>query len=99
VTTPAEAVTRETSTTQHRVLTVVCTLVVKATADVDDTTDTQCINIEKTVVAAASTLVHDLQLVSVDMGLSGEAEKPIIVANLSFEAFYRCAQSDPETAL
>lgn len=101
VTTPNETIEIGVATKQDRLLTIDVTIMVEATANVDDAADAQAVIVEKTVLTAAGVLalVEYIELLSMDSDLSGEGDKPILVMTSSFVAKYRVNESNPEVII
>jgi hypothetical protein len=73
----------------------------QATADLDDAIDAICVEVE-VAISADDTLGGKALCVfppETEIELSGEAEKPIAQATMTFPAMYRVAFTDPETLI
>lgn len=86
---------------QSRTFQINVDLMVEAASDVDDAADTQSVIVEKTVLTDSATLalVKWIELTSVEFELSGEGDKPILMASHTFDALYRVNESDPEVII
>ncbi|MCC7041109.1 MAG: hypothetical protein IT516_12445 [Burkholderiales bacterium] len=85
-----------------RLLQIEVDAVTKATADLDDTLDQICKEVEIALAPPVSgglmNLVEDIVLRSTDIELSGSAEKPTGVARMVFEVSYYHLDSTPDVA-
>jgi len=81
------------------VLSVTIEALAKATANVENTVDTICEEVE-TAIFADTTLngeVKDIYLTGTEIQFSGETDQPVVMATLSFNADYRIAPGTPGT--
>lgn len=70
----------------------------RATADVDDTLDAICKEVEVALgTSTLSNLVKDLRLASTTIDLSRDAEQPTGLVTMVWIAEYRTSENDPET--
>ena len=71
----------------------------RATADVDDTMDLICKEVEVALgTSTLSGLVYDLKLISTTSDISREAEQPTGLTVMTWFAEYRTSENDPETS-
>ena len=84
---------------QLRVLPVEIVARAKATADLDDTLDDICAEVEIALMAssAVSALVKDFRLISTEIEIEGEGEKPVGAARMEWQAIYRVNGDSPTT--
>jgi hypothetical protein len=78
------------------------TAIAKSNADVDDTLDTICLEVETALanpVAALDPLARNITLTDTAIDLSGDTERPVGMATLSFEVGYFTAENAPDVAL
>ena len=97
-----EAETVHAPRTLSRTLQLEVSAVAKATADLDDTLDQICKEVEIALAPPVSgglmSLIEDIVLRSTDIELSGSAEKPTGVARMVFEVSYYHLDSTPDVA-
>lgn len=104
ISTPDEQVVAQTftpNTLQERTLQLVVEACVKAVSGYEDTADLIVKEVE-TALAANQTLgglCHSVQLREISTELSGDAERPIAAATMTFDVVYYTTQSAPDTAL
>lgn len=74
---------------------------VKETDTYDDTLDAILVDVEKALNADSTLngLVKFIYPQSLDVNLTGEGDKPVVVATQSFQVIYRTAMNDPETTV
>lgn len=76
--------------------------VAKAVANLDDTLDLICKEVEIALampVAALAGLCKSITLVSTDIEMEGTAEKPVGQAAMTYEVYYLNAENAPDVAL
>lgn len=86
----------------ERVLQLEIVAVAKANADLDDTLDQVCKEVEIALampVAALNGKAKSIRLTSTEIELTGEAEKPTGTATMSYEVDYFHAENAPDVAL
>ena len=86
----------------NRTVTIEVAAVARATADLDDTLDGICKEVEIALAAVPSalrTLCEDIVLQSTDIELSDDAEKPVGVARMSYQVNYFTMDNAPDAAL
>jgi hypothetical protein len=85
--------------TLQRALRVQVIAVAKATADLDDTLDQICKEVEVALaMPAASGPWKTLTLQTVEIELTGSTEKPVGQAAMTYEALYMAAENTPDVA-
>lgn len=85
----------------NRNLDVVVEIKAKAVSDVDDTVDLLAAYVEAELGSDQTLggLTQDLVLLATDSRVVGEGEKALMVARLTWRAWYRTTAADPETAV
>lgn len=86
---------------QMRTVDTVIEAYAKVSEDLDDTLDTICAEVE-TAMGADITLgglAFDVVLARTTIGLSGEGDKPVGVARITYQISYQTDEGAPETAL
>lgn len=71
----------------------------KANSTLDDTLDDSCAEVETAIQGAAAikALVKEIQLISTEIELDNEGEKPVGVARMEWAALYRVDRTAPTT--
>lgn len=86
----------------ERTLRIVIDGYAKATADLDDTLDQICAEVEIALampVAALGDLAKTITLVGTELELTGEGDQPVGRVSLSFDVFYVTAEDAPDSAI
>ena len=73
---------------------------VRSTANVDDTIDSICVQVEEAIASdyTLNGIAKNTVLISTDIDFSGEAEQPVGIARLTFSVLYVTSINDVETA-
>lgn len=96
---PLERITQAPPRGQQRTLTVMVEGYVKISAGYEDKLDKIAVEVEKAIYNNTSlqSLVRDIFLVNTEISAVGDAEKPVVVISMSFQADYITRENDPET--
>jgi hypothetical protein len=83
-----------------RVLTVEVNSVTKATADLDDSLDQICKEVEIALAAPSAVLAlsDDIVLKSTEIEMAGTQEKPVGVARMVYDVSYHSLETTPDVA-
>jgi hypothetical protein len=83
----------------ERSLSVMVDACVKMAAGYDDKLDKIAVEVEKAIYNSTSlrAIAKDIVLTESEIKITGEAEKPVAVISMTFEAVYFVAENDPET--
>lgn len=96
----SEPITMDRPRTIQRVLNVEIEIHVKGVADVDETIDDICAEIEEVLgTSNLSGLVKDLVLSDTDIDLTGEGDQNHAFARMTWQAGYHTTENDAENAL
>ena len=84
----------------ERLLTLAVEGYAKATANLDDTLDTVCKEVETAIAGDTklNNLARNAFLTSTEIQLNGDGEQPIGVATMTFEVNYRTINNAPDVA-
>ena len=84
----------------ERLLTLAVEGYAKATANLDDTLDTICKEVETAIAGDTklNNLARNAFLTSTEIQLNGDGEQPIGVATMTFEVNYRTINNAPDVA-
>jgi hypothetical protein len=104
---PEEKIIQEMSTfgangmIQMRAVTILVAIRAKATADIDDALDGYCVSVEEHMVIddTFGGIMTGLTFEGTTVEFSGELEKTIGMAILTYTGMYRTAASAPETSI
>ncbi len=96
---PVERLTNAQPRGQRRTVTVVVEGCVKATTGYEDKVDQISVEVEKAIYNNPSlqSLVRDIFLINTEIKAVGEADMPVAVVSMSFQAEYITRENDPET--
>lgn len=86
------------SALQRRNTVVTVQAIASATADLDDTLDTICSQVE-TAIYGASTISNDTRLLNTDIELTAIGEKPVGTATMTYSMILSTFEGSPDTAL
>ena len=88
-------------TKEYRILELVIEARAKSAADVDDTLDTICAEVEVALYAdqTLGALSKTLQLKTTEIAFSGELDQEVGLAKMTFEIMYRVDATDPTTII
>jgi hypothetical protein len=76
--------------------------IAQALDTLDDTLDQICKEVEVALAmpcAALANLAKSITLVATDIDMSGDAERPVGIAAMTYEVFYMTAENAPDVAL
>ena len=86
--------------TLSRTASIMVDAYVRSTANVDDTIDSICVQVEEAIASdyTLNGIAKNTVLISTDIDFSGEAEQPVGIARLTFSVLYVTSINDVETA-